>query len=146
MRCSGARVLNTIHATRTGSPWWIFSVRSLASLIGDSLQRRANQISRLAAIACPRRNFQSDFQVLMATNLLRGASHALLASLGSCAQRVGYCCISWFLDSSSLLLCELPFQKDSPCIYRESTLPYLLQSSMTVGDNVKMMSILNRKR
>ena len=23
----------------------------------------------------------------------------------------GYCCVSWFLDSSSLLLCELPSKK-----------------------------------
>src|SRR6266576_237755 len=61
MRCSGACVLNTIHATRTGSPWWIFSVRSLASLIGHSLQRRANQISRLAAIVCSGQQIRSSF-------------------------------------------------------------------------------------
>src|SRR5204863_9319944 len=39
-------------------------------------------------------NFQSDFQILRMTNSLQGASHALLASLGSCARRVGYCGIS----------------------------------------------------
>ena len=52
-------------------------------------KRKATQISRLLARTCPRKNFQSDFQILTTTNLLGGASHALLTSLGSCARRIG---------------------------------------------------------
>src|SRR5437879_6161834 len=116
MRCSGACVLNTTHATRTGSSCWILSVRSLASLIGHSLQRRANQISRLAAMACSRTNFQSDFQILRMTNSLQGASHALLASLGSCARRVGCCGVSLplFLGSPG---CYFPLDIPSTISY-----------------------------
>src|SRR6266436_8049869 len=38
--------------------------------------------------------FRSFSQILATTNSLQGASHALLASLGSCARRVGYCGVS----------------------------------------------------
>src|SRR6266404_493682 len=37
---------------------------------------------------------RSFSQILATTNSLQGASHALLASLGSCARRVGYCGVS----------------------------------------------------
>src|SRR6266436_572324 len=60
--------------------------------------------------------FRSFSQILATTNSLQGASHALLASLGSCARRVGCCGVSLplFLGSPG---CYFPLDIPSTTSY-----------------------------